>query len=265
MTNVSPYDSRSTLDIGRARWGSNWSDAFPGSVDDVQVWNRVIYQPEIQALANPTTLVGQWAFDEGGGNVTKDLSSYNHNLTGTGGFAWISGPSDPSAITLDGSTGAFAAAGPVVLTDQSFTVAAWVRLSSTATFRTAVCQQGTMACAFYLQYRADDNRWAFTMVNADQSNSAATRALSPNPPQLGTWTFLTGVYDAGAQVLKLYVNGQLVGTANAPPLWNATGPLTVGQARWNGNPVDWWAGDIDNVSVYLGALSDAQVVALFNS
>lgn len=265
MANVSPYDSRSTLDIGRARWASNWTDWFPGSVDDVQVWNRVLYPADIQAIANPTTLVGQWGFEEGSGSATADLSGYGHNLTGAGGFKWTSGPTDPGAITLDGSTGAFTAPGPVVLTDQSFTVAAWVRLTDASRFRTAVCQQGSSTCAFFLQYDQTDNRWSFSLTTPDQNNPTSTRALSPSPPQLGTWTFLTGVYDAGAQVIKLYVNGQLVATTSAPPLWNATGVLSVGQARYNGSLTDPWAGDIDNVSVYLGALSDAQVVNLFNS
>ncbi|HEY4024863.1 MAG TPA: LamG domain-containing protein, partial [Candidatus Dormibacteraeota bacterium] len=265
LANVSPYDSRSTLDIGRARWTSGWRDWFPGDVDDIQVWNRVMYPAEIQAIANPTTPVGQWGFDEGSGSVAADSSGYGHNLAGTGGFTWTSGPTDPGAISLDGSTGAFVASGPVVLTDQSFTVAAWVRLTDASRFRTAVCQQGSSTCVFFLQYDQTDNRWAFTVHTPDQNNPTATRALSPSAPQLGTWTFLTGVYDAGAQVVKLYVNGQLVGTANAPPLWNATGVLSVGQARYNGSLTDPWAGDIDNVSVFLGALSDAQIVTLFNS
>jgi Concanavalin A-like lectin/glucanases superfamily len=264
LANVSPYDSRSTLDIGRALWASGWRDWFPGDVDDVQVWNRVLYPSDIQALANPTTLVGQWGFDEGSGATTADLSGYGHNLTGTGGYTWTSGPTDPGAITFDGSTGAFTASGPVVLTDQSFTVAAWVRLTDASTFRTAVAQQGATASAFYLQYDQSDNRWSFSVVSADQSSPVSTRALSTGPPQVGTWTFLTGVYDAGAGVIRVYVNGQLQGTASAVA-WNATGPLSVGDAKYNGNQTDRWAGDVDNVSVFLGALSDAQVVSLFNS
>jgi hypothetical protein len=259
------WNAGGPLAIGRARWGSSSVDWWSGDVDDVQVWNRVIYPAEVQALANPTTLVGQWGFDEGSGTTAGDSSGYGHDLTAAGGVTWTSGPTDPSAVTLDGSTGGLTTAGPVVLTDQSFSVAAWVRLTDASTFRTAVCQQGTSTCVFFLQYSAGDNRWAFSINMPDQNSPTTVRALSPGPPQLGTWTHLVGVYDAGAQVAKLYVNGQLVSTVGVAPLWNATGVLSVGEARYDGNVVDHWAGDIDNVNVYLGALSDAQVVDLFNS
>jgi len=264
MDNVSPYDSRSTLDIGRARWGSAWTDWFTGSVDDVQVWNRVVDSAEIQAIANPTTLVGQWNFDEGGGTVAADSSGYGHDLSGTGGVTWTSGPTDPGAVTLDGSTGAFSTATPVVLTDQSFTVAAWVRLTDLSRYETAVSQSGSVSSAFFLQNDPVAHRWSLSLSASDTTNPPGPRITSSVTPQAGVWTHLAAVFDAGAGQARLYVNGQQVGTASVPAVWNATGPLLVGRSLFNGAPADHWSGDIDNVRVYLGALSDAQIVALFN-
>jgi hypothetical protein len=264
MDNVSPYDSRSTLDIGRARWGSAWTDWFTGSVDDAQVWNRVIYPAEIQAIANPTTLAGQWNFDEGGGTVAADSSGYGHDLSATAGVTWTSGPTDPGAVTLDGSTGAFSTAAPVVLTDQSFTVAAWVRLTDLNRYETAVSQSGSVSSAFFLQNDPGVHRWSLSLSASDTTNPGGPRIFSSVTPQAGVWTHLAAVYDAGAGQARLYVNGQLAGTASVPAPWNATGPLLVGRSRFNGAPADLWSGDIDNVRVYLGALSDVQIVALFN-
>jgi hypothetical protein len=79
---------------------------------------------------------------------------------------------------------------------------------------------------------------------------------------MNTWTQLTGVYDAGAGTLTLYVDGQqaarVIRSSSAVP-WDATGNLTVGEARWSpagGGPmvVDQWVGDIDELRAYQGIL-----------
>jgi hypothetical protein len=82
-----------------------------------------------------------------------------------------------------------------------------------------------------------------------------------------TFTHLVAVYDAGRQQLRFYVNGELQGSATQSTPWQANGPLTVGAARWasasdNSRIVDGWYGGIDDVLVFQGAMTDAQVNTL---
>jgi hypothetical protein len=76
------------------------------------------------------------------------------------------------------------------------------------------------------------------------------------------WYQLTGVYDATAQTVSLYVDGQLQQTTHALAPWSATGPLAVGRGFFNGNPTDWVSGSIDDVRAYAGVLAARDIRAL---
>jgi hypothetical protein len=234
---------------------------FPGSVADVRVWDRLVYPGEITSIAAASTLVGWWPLDFDG----SDNSGYDHPLTPTGDVGQGSGYDGLGSAAFDGSTAYLSSAGPVVLTDQSFTVAAWVLLNDTNSGHTAICQEGSRVCSFFLQYDKSNNRWAFQLCPSDVDNPTCVRALSASAPDVGVWTHLVGVYDAGTQQARLYVNGQQVGSTAVPGgVFNATGPLDVGRSKVTGAPAGWWLGELDSVHVYLGVLSDADIVNLFN-
>ncbi len=87
-------------------------------------------------------------------------------------------------------------------------------------------------------------------------------ALADAPPVVGEWAQLTGVYDADASRIQLWVNGVPTGSAAVPGHWTAIGPLTIGRARYHGNPTDFWPGDIDEVRAYSGVLNGPEIQAL---
>ena len=167
---------------------------------------------------------------------------------------------------------------PVLRTDQSFTVSVWVQTADVVgtETRTAVAQRGNKMSAFYLGTRmltvagVATRRWAVMTVNKDEHlGETSVYVFAPSPLVDGddAWTHLTVVYDAGAQQLRLYVNGDLAASAAQAPLWNAGGPLTVGScwhtldagiSEWR----DQWRGGVDDLFVYQGAMTDAQVLAL---
>jgi RHS repeat-associated protein len=158
-----------------------------------------------------------------------------------------------SSVTRAGGSG--------MALDQSFTVSAWVNNTdtSTVTYRTAVAQDGTTVSGFYLQKSAD--KWTFTRQPVD-AYSAGIRAFSTDAVVPGAWTHLVGVYDASAGQIGLYVNGVLNSSVPCSCGWNATGPFTVGRAKWEGVGADWWQGDIDDVRIYPKALTADQIANL---
>jgi hypothetical protein len=196
-----------------------------------------------------------------------------HDLTFHGG---ASIPPAGTGLRLDGATGYADTTDPVLYTDQSYTVSAWVRLADAEPStpapdlpngnRTAVGQRGQWQSAFFLGYRFFDGvpHWSFSMQDADSDNSPWALTMSPvavTTADVGRWVHLVGVFDATTARINLYVNGTLVASAPRTARWHANGPLTIGTALWSpaGGPprlVDWWPGDLDEVRVYAGVVTD---------
>jgi hypothetical protein len=185
----------------------------------------------------------------------------------SGPASWTAGHdiTDPAdqAFRLTGASTSYAnTSGPVIRTDQSFTVAAWVKLAATGSWPVAVGQDGMRASGFWLEYDSAAGRWAGGMAASDVDNPTSTHLLSTSVPQLNVWTHLALVNDVSARQLRLYVNGTLQATGTFAATWNATGPLTIGRAKWNGSLYNFWPGDIDDVYVYTGLRTQAEIQAL---
>lgn len=250
-----------------------------GAVDEVRVHQRVLPEVEVrqlyrqcrQAACPPVpdvtepVVVGQWGLDEGTGTIAADGSGLNHPATLQGGAAWTaSGYSDTPAVVLNGQTAHLATSGPVLLTDQSYTVAAWARITTLGDWHTVVAQEGTAMSPFRLMYRHTQGGWCFTIRIADVVGGALRHACGP-APQVGVWTHLAGVYDAASQQARLYVNGQLAATVSDATSWQANGRFLVGRTLDVGGvgTGDHFPGVIDNVRAYQGALTSGQVAALY--
>jgi hypothetical protein len=95
-------------------------------------------------------------------------------------------------------------------------------------------------------------------MNSD-AYPAGVHALSTTAFSVNTWVHLVGVYDSSAGQIKLYVNGVLNDTQTCACAWNATGSFTIGRSKYAGFLGDWWQGRIDDVRVFKGALSAAQI------
>jgi alpha-L-arabinofuranosidase len=214
------------------------------------------------STASAATLLGHWTFDEGTGTTAADSSGAGHPLTLQGGASWTTGVVGPHALAVTPQQDA-ASAAPIIDTSTSFTVSAWVNLASTSGFQTFVSEDGTQVSGFYLQLRGDTGRFALTRLAYDSTAAyGAIASASAIVPQPGVWYQLTGVYDATAQTVSLYVDGQLQQTTHALAPWSATGPLAVGRGFYNGNPTDWVSGSIDDVRAYAGVLPARDIRAL---
>ena len=215
------------------------------------------------AAAAPT-LTGHWTFDEGTGTTAADSSGNNDPLTLEDGASWGPGIVGPHSLAVSTPSQQYAqSAGPVIDTTQSFTVSAWVYLTSTSGYQTFVSQDGTQISGFFLQLRADTGRFAFTRPAYDSPKALGIIASAPNIiPQPNEWYHLAGVYDAARQTISLYVNGALQQTVSYVPNWGATGPLAVGRGFFNSGMVDFVSGNIDDVRTYAGALGAGAISQL---
>jgi RHS repeat-associated protein len=207
-----------------------------------------------------TTPVGRWKLTDGSGTTAAD-SDGNHPGAASSGVGWSGGHG--GSATFDG-TGVISTTGPVLDTSRSFTVSAWVYLTSTADYAVAVSEPGSQQSSFALLYDAGINKWAFTRWSDDSASpSNHYEAASTTTPVLNTWTHLTGVYDVTTHGMTLYVNGTAQGTDNDPTPFKATGPLRIGQGMSAGSACCGWVGSLSDVQVYNQALTSSQVGSVY--
>jgi hypothetical protein len=128
-----------------------------------------------QRVRRVTAWVGDSGLSLAGDTV--DWSGNGNDLTLNGRIGYTPGRLG-QALEVDGSGGCASLAWPVVRTDASFTVMAWVKMAGASGFHTAVSQDGDSVSGFFLQYSSDDRRWAFSMTNADSIECKTTRALA---------------------------------------------------------------------------------------
>jgi len=213
-------------------------------------------------------LAGYWPLDNGSGTSATDTSGGNHNGVLNGNPSWTTGKSG-TALSFNGSSTTVDINHNVVNTSTSFSVAAWVQLTSLSNWATAVSQDGSNVSGFYLQYTnpsagTDGSKFAFSLINADATTGTTVRATSPFTPLVNTWYHLVGVYDATSKQSHLYVNGALVGTQTIASNWNATGETVIGRAKFGGS-VDYWPGLIDDVQLSSQALAASDVLTLYQT
>ncbi|GIH14857.1 LamG-like jellyroll fold domain-containing protein [Rugosimonospora africana] len=204
--------------------------------------------------------VAQWRLDGGRDDTAVPDSSAAHAHNGTvaaGPYQWVLGRLG-DALRFDGSADSYVApgGGPAVRTDQSFSVAAWVRLDrSDGVTHAAVSQDGGTVPGFLLGYLAGSQRFAFQLNPTDAVGSAVAVPATA-APRVGAWTHLIGVYDAPAHETRLYVDGVLQGTAPVTVSWNATGGVQIGRSKSGGGYTGGWVGALDEVRVYDRVLTD---------
>ncbi|MEV6168304.1 LamG-like jellyroll fold domain-containing protein [Streptomyces sp. NPDC051954] len=155
-----------------------------------------------------------------------------------------------------------------VNTDVSFSVSAWAKLSTTPTSAAVVVsQRGNYRLGFELYYSQGYDRWVFNQYSSDSTAASPVRAMqaAAGGATVGEWTHLVGVYSAGEQLLKLYVNGTLAGTMAYSTPWNAKRGLVIGGSNNAGTPTSFFPGDIDEVKTFEKPLSAAEVTSLYTS
>ncbi|WP_251067262.1 LamG-like jellyroll fold domain-containing protein [Streptomyces sp. ISL-36] len=208
-----------------------------------------------------TAPVARYKLDETTGYGLADSSGGNNTGTHGTGMHWSTDRS--GSAVFDGDTNSYAqTSGPAVNTAGSFTVATWVRLDDKTANHSFLAQDGTVGNTFQLYYSTTYG-WTFNRPATDTAGPTLTRVSSGTAAvTAGTWTHLTGVYDAAAGKIRLYVNGSLIQEAAYTSPWEGTGPLQIGRRKASGAYAEYHKGALDDIQVYGEALTAAQVSAV---
>jgi hypothetical protein len=265
------WASTGPLDLGRFKSKGAYTSYFNGSLDDVRVFDQPINDSEAAQLAGgaPTSVI-----------TSADDTAYGHHVTLFGnafvdqGAGWIGSP--PGGLVLDGDGDYAATTGPVVRTDQSFTVAGWVETAGRPTRDAAVfSQEGDVNSGFTLRYHPDSTDPAaggYQIDMPDKDATGATHQVAENrsfQADGSGWDHVAIVYDAFADEMRLYVNGNLMETDDGivsfrenTLAFNAVQPFQIGRSKTDGAYGEYWPGVIDDVWAFNGVLSDDQIAKL---
>ncbi|MFE3885442.1 LamG domain-containing protein [Streptomyces lydicus] len=240
--------------------------------------------------AVPREVTARWEFDRESEASANSVPG-GPAMTPGGGAKPVPGAGFLGAggLLLDGKRGYASSTAPVD-TGTSFTVTAWVKATTTAPTRrmTLVSAAGNATSSFRVDFvparahRAGGAAWEATMARTDTADSKTVSAANAASWNSGTdWNHLAVVYDAPAQQLRLYVNGQLGtatcfdddgdGAADDPQCvpavpwadharsFTAQRSFQIGRAKNHGTFGDHWSGAIDDVWAFRGALSGEQI------
>ena len=209
-----------------------------------------------------TGLVGHWKFDETSGTTAADSSGSNNTGTLTNGPAWTTGKIG-GTVSFDGVDDYINIGNPVSLQlTGSMTISAWINGDIFGT-NDIISKKGGSTDRGW-EFLVDFSPKKFAIAIADINNIVIDRR-SNTTPLAGQWYHVTGVYNAAAQSLDMYVNGALdngtlTGTVPSSQR-NSTRDVTIGRRPGAANR---WDGLMDDVRVYNRALTAADIQALYN-
>jgi hypothetical protein len=214
--------------------------------------------------AAPSGLLAAYAFNEGTGTTTADATGKGHTGRLVGGATWTNTGRYGKAISFNGSTGYvdIGNAADLQITG-SMTWSAWIYATANPADDGQIISKST-GPGWQLKTSPDTGPHTFGVAVSPTSNSI-TQRYSTTVRQLNTWYYVTGVYDATAHTLNIYVNGVLdngvlLGTVPASQ-YNAPANVSIGRR----NAGFYFQGTIDEVRLYSRALTQAEIQADMNT
>ncbi|MFJ3806027.1 LamG-like jellyroll fold domain-containing protein [Streptomyces sp. NPDC090073] len=287
---TTPWPAEGSLEVGRMKAGGGYTDYFEGDLDQVQVWNRVVFDNELASIANaedPTTghtkaaLLANWLFDETSGTTAADATGRGNSMalhTGAA-FSATDDPDHGTVLELDETKLGNGTSALPLDESGSFTMAGWVNLAAqshledttSAHSPTVFSHPGAERNSFRLWYRQEAGEsvgnWNFGRYDTDVLSGPAATVVSDevNPPS--GWVHVAAVHDSVNRSVKLYVSGLRQGDEDgvlSETSFQPTGPLMVGGSRRHDNG-DWGnalPGELDDLRVYAGVLSDDEITQL---
>ncbi|KUL29159.1 glycoside hydrolase family 127 protein [Actinoplanes awajinensis] len=205
------------------------------------------------------TFAAHYPFDEASGSTALDATGNGRDAALAGGATRTTGRSG-GAVQLTGSGAYVNLPAGLLAGATSFTIAAWVRLDTAATWpRLFDLGAGTGTYLFLTpRSSAGTPRYAITTGGA----GAEQRIDGPAALPTGVWTHVAVTHTGNLGVL--YVNGAEVARNSAltirPSVLGATTQNWIGRSQYAGDP--YLAAAVDGFRIYSRALSAAEVSQL---
>jgi hypothetical protein len=202
-------------------------------------------------------------------NLVDSVGGYNG--TGNGNLTYEAGR-DGMALVFDGNNATFVdlPIGDLISTMESCTISSWVNWSGAGGSWQRIFDFGTGTTNYiFMSTNAGSvttgSQRSAILVNGDPGGEDGVS--SPPKPGAGVWEHMTVVIDAENSFVKLYLNGDLLGTdttlRHSLSELGVTNQNYLGKSQWSSDgPYD---GMLDDFRIYNRALSDGEVKYLFKN
>lgn len=217
---------------------------FPGEIDEVRIYNRVLAPPEIAELAAARV---RFHFDEGNGNVVYDTSG--NGLNGTQmGAAWVGGRWG-NALSFNGAAGQVTIPhGEWLNLGATMTLSLWLKTAVIPNNWVRLLGKSDTSCAnrnYGIWVEPGTGKVLFQIEAAEWLHLLSDIAVTDNQ-----WHRIDATYDGA--IARLVIDGEIRAEqaySQIPVLSN--GPLTIG----GGCALSPVNGTIDEVRIYGRALA----------
>ncbi len=267
---------------------------FPGTIDDVRLYDRVVSPEEVaQMVRQHPVLKGRWNFESLSSTTpatSPDLSAQARPMTLHGGASKGEGYVDDLGVNLNGTDAYLSTATMPVDTGSSFTVTAWAKAAAVPDKdKTIFSAEGGASSPLKVVWApgsattSEQGHFELSISDADSKDASVKRLSNNLFYEVTDWNHLAVVYDGLLKEARLYVNGvvqedvcgdddadgnpddsgcqDLIAWGENVLSHKATKTFDVG-ATVTGGKVDTdslFPGSVDDVWAFQGALDDSQV------
>ena len=213
--------------------------------DELAFGSDPVDAQSVPAVYNQNVLAW-WQYSENTGVTASDASPFGNTASLTN-VTWASGVLD-SAVELDGVSSEISAGSVAV--GSEFTVSAWIKPDALTGDMAIVSQNSSYT------FKTNGTNLRFTTPGVKDHNSSGVGLV------IGQWQHVVVTFSASQTGgVKFYLNGQLVGTDNASGINANSNATRVGNNQWN----QFFDGTIDEVRIYQGVKSSADILSLYES
>jgi hypothetical protein len=201
--------------------------------------------------------VAHYRFDETSGTVAADATGNGRTATLAGGATWTTGRTG-GAVNLDGVNGHVSVPANILAGATAFTVAAWVRIDTLATWSRVFDFGSGTGSYMFLSPRSSSGTARFAITTS--GSGAEQRINAPAALPTAAWTHVAVTATAG-NLGVLYVNGAEAARNAALTLRPGSSTSNwIGRSQYSGDP--YLDAAVDGLRVYSRALTATEIATL---
>ena len=262
ISSYNGVDISNTRDLLIGAESSGGNLAWPGKVDDVRIYKRVLMPEEIADLASGGSAC--WRFDDGSGSAATDSLGRSPGIL-QNSPTWTTGKLG-GALTLNGVNQFVSVSNnssDLNIGTGDFSILLWMQRSDSAVTNKRLLYKGASA----------DTEIGYALFGSNTglglllSNGVNRLGFTCSIPSLNQWYHFVFTIDRTSGKAKSYLNGVYqseidISSYNGVNITNAR-DLLIGAASSGGYLA--WPGKVDDVHIYKRALSADEVLRLYSA